>query len=72
MTSHVSDPLPATAALAVLDVVEHDDLPARARERGRHLHGRLTDGRTGTSGSVPPLQPSPDAHTPPDAPESAP
>ncbi|GLZ07946.1 hypothetical protein Acsp03_54120 [Actinomadura sp. NBRC 104412] len=33
----------ADAAPAVLDVVEREDLPARARERGRHLHERLTD-----------------------------
>ncbi|HEY7487666.1 MAG TPA: aminotransferase class III-fold pyridoxal phosphate-dependent enzyme [Streptosporangiaceae bacterium] len=43
LTSHVSDPLPAAAALAVLDVVEGDDLPAKARDRGRHLHSRLTE-----------------------------
>ncbi|WP_395103890.1 aspartate aminotransferase family protein [Actinomadura sp. SCN-SB] len=43
VTSHVSDPLPAAAALAVLDVVEREDLSARARERGRYLHERLTD-----------------------------
>lgn len=42
-TSHVSDPLPAAAALAVLDVVERDDLPARAAERGRYLGTRLTE-----------------------------
>jgi 2,2-dialkylglycine decarboxylase (pyruvate) len=43
VTSHVSDPLPAAAALAVLEVVEREDLPARARERGRHLQARLTE-----------------------------
>ena len=35
VTSHVSDPLPAAAALAVLDVVREEDLPARARAPGR-------------------------------------
>jgi 2,2-dialkylglycine decarboxylase (pyruvate) len=36
-TSHISDPMPAAAALAVLDVVEQDGLAAQARERGDHL-----------------------------------
>src|SRR5215207_10304515 len=34
VTSHVSDPLPAAAAEAVLDVVISDDLPATAKVRG--------------------------------------
>ncbi|WP_067821561.1 aspartate aminotransferase family protein [Actinomadura kijaniata] len=40
-TSHQSDPLPAAAALAVLEVVEEEDLAARARERGERLGGHL-------------------------------
>jgi 2,2-dialkylglycine decarboxylase (pyruvate) len=41
VTSHVSDPMPAAAALAVIDVVERQDLAAAARERGGHLLARL-------------------------------
>src|ERR671920_2469124 len=37
VTSHVSDPLPAAAGLAVLDVIEEEGLVARAAERGDHL-----------------------------------
>jgi 2,2-dialkylglycine decarboxylase (pyruvate) len=37
ITSHVSDPLPAAAALAVLDVVVEEDLAGAARERGDRL-----------------------------------
>jgi 2,2-dialkylglycine decarboxylase (pyruvate) len=40
ITSHVSDPLPAAVAQAVLDVVMEEDLPAAARRRG----ARLLDG----------------------------
>jgi 2,2-dialkylglycine decarboxylase (pyruvate) len=43
VTSHVSDPLPAAAGLAVLDVIEEDDLTARARERGDYLMARLRE-----------------------------
>src|SRR3954452_18923274 len=43
VTSHVSDPLPAAAGLAVLDVIEEDGLVARATERGDHLMRRLGD-----------------------------
>ena len=43
ITSHVSDPLPAEAALAVLDVVEQEDLASKAGERGRYLQGRLRE-----------------------------
>jgi 2,2-dialkylglycine decarboxylase (pyruvate) len=43
VTSHVSDPLPAAAALAVLDVIEDEHLAERARERGRYLLDRLGD-----------------------------
>ncbi|WP_307797240.1 aspartate aminotransferase family protein [Actinomadura barringtoniae] len=42
-TSHQSDPLPAAAALAVLEVVEEDDLANRARERGERLEMRLRE-----------------------------
>jgi 2,2-dialkylglycine decarboxylase (pyruvate) len=37
ITSHVSDPLPAAAADAVLEVVTSEDLPAAARARGDQL-----------------------------------
>jgi 2,2-dialkylglycine decarboxylase (pyruvate) len=40
-TSHVSDPMPAAAALAVLDVVEQENLAAAARRRGDQLLRRL-------------------------------
>jgi 2,2-dialkylglycine decarboxylase (pyruvate) len=43
ITSHVSDPLPAAAGLAVLDVIEEEDLVGRARERGAYLDARLRD-----------------------------
>ena len=41
VTSHVSDPMPAAAALAVLDVVEEEQLADRARARGQYLLERL-------------------------------
>jgi 2,2-dialkylglycine decarboxylase (pyruvate) len=37
VTSHVSDPMPASAALAVIDVVMEEDLASRARLRGEYL-----------------------------------
>jgi 2,2-dialkylglycine decarboxylase (pyruvate) len=37
VTSHVSDPLPAQAAGAVIDVVLEEDLPTAARQRGDRL-----------------------------------
>jgi 2,2-dialkylglycine decarboxylase (pyruvate) len=40
-TSHISDPMPAAAALAVLDVVEEEDLAAASRARGDYLLARL-------------------------------
>ncbi|WP_062205243.1 aspartate aminotransferase family protein [Streptomyces sp. NBRC 109706] len=40
-TTHVSDPLAASVALTVLDVVERDGLVARAAELGRQLTERL-------------------------------
>ncbi len=43
VTSHVSDPLPAAAGLAVLDVVEEEGLPARAGEQGAYLLARLRE-----------------------------
>src|ERR687889_1163581 len=43
VTSHVSDPLPAAAGLAVLDVIDEEDLVGRARERGAHLGARLRE-----------------------------
>ncbi|WTW93511.1 aspartate aminotransferase family protein [Streptomycetaceae bacterium NBC_01309] len=42
-TSHQSDPLPAAAGLAVLDVVRDEDLVAKARERGERLGGHLRE-----------------------------
>jgi 2,2-dialkylglycine decarboxylase (pyruvate) len=43
VTSHVSDPLPAAAGLAVLDVIEEEDLVSAARRRGAYLLERLRD-----------------------------
>ncbi len=40
-TSHVSDPLPAQVALAVLDVLDEDKLNARALAMGEHLAAGL-------------------------------
>jgi 2,2-dialkylglycine decarboxylase (pyruvate) len=41
VTSHVSDPLPAQVALAVLDVLAEEDLNARALEMGDYLAAGL-------------------------------
>ena len=43
VTSHVSDPLPAAAGLAVLDVIEEEGLVERARDRGEYLLERLRE-----------------------------
>jgi 2,2-dialkylglycine decarboxylase (pyruvate) len=43
VTSHVSDPLPAAAGLAVLDVIEEEGLVERAREQGDYLLARLRE-----------------------------
>ena len=43
VTSHVSDPLPAAAGLAVLDVIAEENLVERARERGEYLIERLRE-----------------------------
>jgi len=43
VTSHVSDPLPAAAGLAVLDVIAEDGLVARAEARGAYLLARLRE-----------------------------
>jgi 2,2-dialkylglycine decarboxylase (pyruvate) len=43
VTSHVSDPLPSAAGLAVLDVIEEEGLVERARERGDHLLAQLRE-----------------------------
>jgi 2,2-dialkylglycine decarboxylase (pyruvate) len=40
-TSHVSDPLPALAGLAVLETVEKENLIERAKEMGAHLRANL-------------------------------
>jgi 2,2-dialkylglycine decarboxylase (pyruvate) len=42
-TSHQSDPLPAAAALAVIDVVEEEDLAGQAARRGARLGEHLRD-----------------------------
>ena len=42
-TSHVSDPLPATVGLAVLETIESEDLIGRAREMGAYLEAALRD-----------------------------
>lgn len=54
VTSHVSDPLPAAAAKAVLEVVRDEDLPGRARRSGERLlaHLRELQGRHETVGDV--------------------
>jgi 2,2-dialkylglycine decarboxylase (pyruvate) len=46
VTSHVSDPLPAAAGLAVLEAIEEERLVERARERGEYLLGRLRELQT--------------------------
>ncbi len=43
VTSHVSDPLPAAAGLAVLDVVEEEGLVRQARDRGAYLLAGLRE-----------------------------
>jgi 2,2-dialkylglycine decarboxylase (pyruvate) len=43
ITSHVSDPMPAAAALAVMDVVEEEQLAERAGARGAYLLERLRE-----------------------------
>src|SRR5215204_57802 len=54
VTSHVSDPLPAAAAEAVLDVVMTQDLPAAAKARGNRLLAGLRElqGRHESIGDV--------------------
>jgi 4-aminobutyrate aminotransferase-like enzyme len=46
VTSHVSDPLPAAAGLAVLDVIEEEGFVGQARQRGDYLLGRLRELQT--------------------------
>jgi 2,2-dialkylglycine decarboxylase (pyruvate) len=43
VTSHVSDPLPAAAARAVLDIVRTEDLPGRAARAGERLGAHLSE-----------------------------
>ena len=43
VTSHVSDPLPAAAARAVLEIVRTEDLPARAGRAGERLGTHLAE-----------------------------
>jgi 2,2-dialkylglycine decarboxylase (pyruvate) len=45
-TSHVSDPLPATVGLAVLQTIEEERLLARSREMGEYLAARLAELQT--------------------------
>jgi 2,2-dialkylglycine decarboxylase (pyruvate) len=42
-TSHVSDPLPATVGLAVLETIRKENLIERARTTGAYLRNRLLD-----------------------------
>ncbi|MCC6193711.1 MAG: aspartate aminotransferase family protein [Burkholderiales bacterium] len=42
-TSHVSDPLPATVGLAVLDTIEREGLLARSHEMGEYLAAALRE-----------------------------
>ena len=42
-TSHVSDPLPATVGLAVLETIEKEGLLERAKEMGDYLYKSLRD-----------------------------
>ncbi|HEX6794018.1 MAG TPA: aspartate aminotransferase family protein [Casimicrobiaceae bacterium] len=42
-TSHVSDPLPATVGLAVLQTIEEEQLLERSREMGDYLAARLVE-----------------------------
>ena len=42
-TSHVSDPLPATVGLAVLETLQKENLIERARTTGAYLRGRLLE-----------------------------
>ena len=41
VTSHVSDPLPAAAGRAVIDVIEEENLVEQAQQRGEYLLARL-------------------------------
>jgi 2,2-dialkylglycine decarboxylase (pyruvate) len=43
VTSHVSDPLPAAAGLAVLEVIEEERLVEQAQQRGHYLLARLQE-----------------------------
>ena len=45
-TSHVSDPLPATVGLAVLETIRKEHLIERARTTGAYLRGRLQELQT--------------------------
>jgi len=42
-TSHVSDPLPSSVGLAVLETIEQENLLERSQEMGAYLAARLTD-----------------------------
>lgn len=42
-TSHVSDPLPSTVGLAVIDTIKQEQLLQRSRDMGEYLATRLSD-----------------------------
>jgi 2,2-dialkylglycine decarboxylase (pyruvate) len=42
-TSHVSDPLPSTVGLAVMETIEEEDLLRRSEEMGNYLVARLAE-----------------------------
>jgi len=41
ITSHVSDPLPSAVALAVLDIIQEENLTEAAKAKGEYLKSRL-------------------------------
>ena len=43
VTSHVSDPLPAAVGLAVINVIEEEDLVEKAQQRGEYLMAGLRE-----------------------------
>jgi 2,2-dialkylglycine decarboxylase (pyruvate) len=43
VTSHVSDPLPAAVGLAVINVIEEEDLVERTQQRGEYLMAGLRE-----------------------------
>ena len=43
LSSHMSEPLPAAVGLAVLEVLEHEDLVRAAQAKGEYLKSRLLE-----------------------------